>query len=64
MMILLVVELDYLPDSKVFVFSCVYTPQRLYTPKECTLFHAGEYRGGYPPMEFGGKQAPEGKIVL
>jgi hypothetical protein len=37
---LLVVELDYLPDSKVFVFSCVYTPWRLYTLEECIPINA------------------------
>ena len=43
------VELDYLHDSKVFVFSHVYTPWRLYNLEECTLLHVGECRGACPP---------------
>ena len=33
-----------------FAFSRVYTPWSIYTPEVCTLFHAGECRGGVPPL--------------
>jgi hypothetical protein len=52
------VEPDYLPDSKVFVFICVYTPWRLYTPEECTLLHTGECMGGLPPLWGSGERRP------
>jgi hypothetical protein len=45
------VEPDYLPDSEVLCFSSrVYTPSSIYIPEVCTLFHAGECRGGVPPL--------------
>jgi hypothetical protein len=47
---LLVVEPNYLPGSEVFVFSHVYTPRILYTLEYCTPVHAGECRGGFPPL--------------
>jgi hypothetical protein len=62
---LLVMEPDYLLDLKVFVFSRVYNPWRLYTPEECTPLHTRELQGGIsPPVGSGGKRALEGKIAL
>jgi hypothetical protein len=46
------VEPDYLPDVEVLAFSCVYTPE------VCTLFHAGECRGGVPPLRGPGGLSP------
>ena len=43
-------EPDYLHDSEVLAFSRFYTPGSIYTPEVCTLFHAGECRGGVPPL--------------
>jgi hypothetical protein len=56
--LVLVVEPDYLPDSEVLSFSRVYTPWSIYTPEVCTLFHAGECRGGVPPLRGPGGPSP------
>jgi hypothetical protein len=56
---LLVVEPNYLPDSEVLAFSRVYTPCSIYTPEVCTLFHAGECRGGVPPLQGPGGLCPQ-----
>jgi hypothetical protein len=44
------VEPDYLPDAEVLFFQpCLY-PMKYLHPEVCTLFHAGECRGGVPPL--------------
>jgi hypothetical protein len=76
----LVVEPDYLPDSKVFYFQpCLYPMKYLHPISMYTLPHGRVKRGGSPSMGpggaiplvggSGGKQgfegeAPEGKISL
>jgi hypothetical protein len=61
---LLVVELDYLLDSEVFVFSlCLYPmntlhPRRMYTPP------CGGVQGGLPPLQGPGKAGPQRKNCL
>jgi hypothetical protein len=54
------VELDYLLDAEVLAFSRVYTPRSIYTPEVCTLFHAGECRGGVPPLRGPGASGGSG----
>jgi hypothetical protein len=54
----MVVEPDYLPDSEVFYFQpCLY-PMKYLHPEVCTLFHAGECRGGVPPLRGPGGLSP------
>jgi hypothetical protein len=56
----LVVELDYLPDLEVFVFSRVYTPLILYTPPRGDSSHCrvwGKERVQGTMFPFGGSGA-------
>ena len=61
----LVVEPDYLPDSKVFYFqSCLYPMKYLHPRSMYTLPRGGVQRGGTPSAGSGGKRASRGKIPL
>jgi hypothetical protein len=61
--ILLVVEPDYLPDSKVFVFSCVYTPMKNLHPKRMYTLPCGGVQRVVTPFEGSrGKWAPSGGL--
>jgi hypothetical protein len=55
MMILLVVEPDYLPDLEVFYFqSCLYPMKYLHPISMYTLPRGGVQRGGFPSAGSGG----------
>ena len=58
-MALLVVEPDYLPDSKVFFFPAVFIPHEVFTPQKYVHSSTrGSAEGGF------GGEALEGKIAL
>jgi hypothetical protein len=52
------VEPDYLPDLEVFYFQLCLYPMKYLHPEVCTLFHAGECRGGVPPLRGSGGAIP------
>jgi hypothetical protein len=60
---LLVVELDYLPNSKVFYFSSLFIPHEIFTPQK--YVHSSTWgcaEGGTPSVGSGSKWAPRGGL--
>jgi hypothetical protein len=58
---MLVVELDYLPDSEVLCFSTVFIPHEDFTPHK--YVHSsmwGSAEGGYPLSPGRGSGSPDG----
>jgi hypothetical protein len=59
----LVVELDYLPDSEVLYFQpCLYPMKTLHPRSMYTLPHGGVQRGGTPSVRGSGAKPPKEKL--
>ena len=56
---MLVVELDYLPDSEVLCFSVVFIPHKDFTPQKYVHSSTwGSVEGGYPLCKVRGVHPP------